>query len=204
MKKKGHPEQEAFRQFVKSKYFMKLSNDTKKLTEDPAIKDMMGKYPPLTEKQIIKSVESYDKKCNLIKTCDKSFEEYIKAWEDFMDERGIKLMIGNKPILKGVLQLSTNANFEPSITAISKNETGQDYLDHRPLFTLLKDKFLGKAQVTQGRSEDIERNKKIRKEYKASKKKSKSPNTIIDDLSKKYSLSPERIYQIMHSRRYDS
>lgn len=195
MKKKGHPEKEAFRLFFKSKYYKKLSEETEGLIKDPAFKKdlevIISKYPPLTEKQVVKLYGT------------KEWEGRIKAWQDFMDRWGIKFMIGNKPILKGTIKLSTDGGNSPSVTQISREATAQDSLAFIPLQTLLKNRYLGKATITQGRKEDVKRNKAMRKEFVTRRKKGNKPNDIIDNLSDKYQIGYERVQGIVRSKKYD-
>ncbi|MDP3786887.1 MAG: hypothetical protein Q8R05_05015 [Candidatus Omnitrophota bacterium] len=184
MKKKGTPEQEALRLFFKSKYYKKLSKEAKELIKNPIFKKdlkvMISKYPPLTEKQVVKLYGT------------KEWEERIKAWQDFMDRRGIKFMIGNKPMLKGTIKLSIDREGLPSITQISREATRQDSLAFSSLQTLLKNHYLGKATITQGRKEDIKRNKAMKKEYVTRRKKGEKPTDIIDNLLEKYQIKHKR------------
>lgn len=204
-KKKDHPELEALKQLVKSKYWEKVKRRSKDIENNPTfqreLEELRKKHSyPKNEKELFKYIDRIEKRPKA-----KGEREiiYFKEWHDFCDKWGIEyipLVCFGIVQAKGTVKLySQGKGKEPLLKPISGNATGQDIRDNLPFFMAIKDYNLGKPPIMQGRKRRTEQYRQMRKEFKLLKKKMKSKDAI-KVLSDKNSISEIRTHRIVYSK----
>jgi len=199
---------EGIRLFTKSRYCKKLSQQTKNLIKNPTfqkeLRAMLKKYPPLPENKLIALVGT------------KEQELKNKAWKDFRNKWGIRIILFEKtvlPILKGTVKFALEKYGDvPGITPISQDWVEQDSADFLPLQLYFKNKIIGVAPITQGRKAKTELYKQMRKEFQSLRIEGISSSEAIETIQKNYFcikdekpiyLSDKRIRSIVYSCKYD-
>ncbi len=209
VKKKGDPELEAFKRFMRSKTYKKLSHLSKKLKNNPQfqkkLEELNKKYPlPTTEENYLEYIDRVEKEA---RAKGEKIIVFFKEWHDFCDQWGIdylSLKMGGVRVKSPIRVGTRNEHGKdlPFIEGVAPH-TGQEYRDYEPLYRLITNHKLGKAQVIRGRSSNLSRDKKIKKEFKSRRNKGEKTEELVTDLTNKYGLSADRIYRIAYSRKND-
>lgn len=187
----------AWERFYKHPEFIKFSKDEESIRRNP---NFLSELQKLKEEFPLGDHPASGTKCRQVFFPNKKTEE---AWNKYSNKWALQL----QPLIWGYVQkewpISMMEKGKKLFKTYGYTPTEQQSRAFLPVELLYVRLSLGQHQSNPGRKEDIERNKNMRSEFKARRKKKEATEDIISSFTIKHDLSEDRVRRIIHSRKND-